>query len=109
MFAGLEIFHRLGKVNLNEIEEGAVVLLLHQRIAYDESTVCDDCEGVDCSGVHCDAELTLSRSTRALGLPAWKTLMSIIESVAVESVVPSEGFKKYPNQERGWQTAHRAF
>ena len=37
--------HRLSKVVLDEVEEGAIVLLVHSRVVYDEGTVCDDRSG----------------------------------------------------------------
>jgi hypothetical protein len=42
MLVGLEVLYWLNKVVLDEVEEGAVVLLPHPRVAYDEGTVCDD-------------------------------------------------------------------
>ena len=44
MFVCLEILYRLSKVVLDEVEEGAVVLL-HPRVAYDECAVRDDRNG----------------------------------------------------------------
>ena len=117
MFVGLEILYRLGKVVLDEVEEGAVVLLLHPRVMYDECTVCNDRSGRlsekglnDYGRVYYGrAELTLSHSARAPGPPGRKISMSIIGSVAVESDIPSGAFKNHPNQERGWWAAQRAF
>jgi len=45
MFIGLEILYRLSKVVLDEVEEGAVVLLLHPRVVYDECAVRGDRSG----------------------------------------------------------------
>lgn len=45
MLVGLEILYWLSKVILEEVEEGAVVLLLHPRVAHDEGTVCNDRSG----------------------------------------------------------------
>jgi len=45
MFVCLEVLYRLSKVVLDEVEKGAVVLLFHPRVAYDECTVCNDRSG----------------------------------------------------------------
>jgi hypothetical protein len=94
VLVGLEVFQWLGKVVFDEVEEGAVVLLLYPRVAYDEDTVCDDRSGrlIDWGSAWLDAlrpGLTLSHSARAPGPPARKRSMSMIGSDAVESAIPS--------------------
>lgn len=45
MLIGLEDLHWLREVVLDKVDESAVVLFLHARVAYDEGTVCDDRSG----------------------------------------------------------------
>ena len=45
VLVSLEIFYWLSKIVLDEVEEGAVVLLLHPRVPHNEGTVCDDRRG----------------------------------------------------------------
>ena len=45
VLVGLEILYWLGKVIFDEVEEGAVVLLLHPGVAHDEGAVCCDRSG----------------------------------------------------------------
>ena len=42
MLVGLKILYWLSKVVLDEVEEGAVVLLLYPGVPYDEGAVCDN-------------------------------------------------------------------
>ena len=42
MFVSPDVLYRLSKVILDEVKEGAVVLLLYARVVYDEGTVCND-------------------------------------------------------------------
>lgn len=45
MFISFKILCWLNKVVLKEVEEDAVVLFPHPRVAYDESTICDNRSG----------------------------------------------------------------
>lgn len=57
VLVGPEILYRLSEVVLDEVEEGAVVLLLHPRVPYDEGTVCYDRSGrlIERGSVRADA------------------------------------------------------